>query len=76
MVRKFRGIAGPKGLPAEIISHWERAIEAVLENPGYQAVYEADNLRPDYLDHDQYIFFIDDFVMETESFLRGAGIIR
>jgi tripartite-type tricarboxylate transporter receptor subunit TctC len=76
VVRKFRGIAGPKGLSADIIMRWERAIEAVLENPDYQAIYQADNLRPDYLDHARYQLFINNFVMETESFLRDSGIIR
>jgi len=76
VVRKFRGIAGPKGLSDEIIGHWERAIEAVLENPDYQKIYRADNLRPDYLNHASYKIFIDNFVMETETFLREAGIIR
>ena len=76
VVRKFRGIAGPKGLPANIIMQWERAIQAVLDDPDYQDIYRAANLRPDYLDHSRYKSFIDDFVMETETFLRDAGIIQ
>ncbi len=76
VVRKFRGIAGPKGLPPEIIDRWERAIQAVLNNPEYQKSYAANNLRPDYLSHIEYKKFIADFVAETEAYLRNAGIIE
>ncbi|MGK0299062.1 MAG: putative tricarboxylic transport membrane protein [Gammaproteobacteria bacterium] len=76
VVRKFRGIAAPKGLPSEIIKRWEVAIQAVLNNPEYQKSYLADNLRPDFLGNTDYKIFIDSFVSETEGFLRNAGIIE
>ena len=33
VVDKFRGLAGPKGLPEDIIAAWETAIPALLEDP-------------------------------------------
>ncbi|MBT5032718.1 MAG: tripartite tricarboxylate transporter substrate binding protein [Proteobacteria bacterium] len=76
VVRKFRGIAAPKGLAPEIIDQWEQAIQAVLNNPEYKESYTADNLRPDYLGYIEYKDFIADFVAETEDYLRNAGIIE
>ena len=76
VVRKFRGFAGPKGLPADVISRWEQAIQAVLDNPEYKKSYMADNLRPDFLRHTDYVKFIAGFAAETEAFLHNAGIIE
>lgn len=76
VVRKFRGIAAPKGLAPELILQWEQAIQSVLENPDYQASYLADNLRLNYINHADYQGFIDDFALETQSYLRRVGIIE
>jgi putative tricarboxylic transport membrane protein len=76
VVRKFRGIAAPKGLAPELILQWEQAIQTVLENPEYQASYLADNLRLNYINHSDYQGFIDDFAIETQSYLRSVGIIE
>ena len=76
VVRKFRGIAAPKGLAPELILQWEQAIQSVLENPEYQASYLADNLRLNYINHSDYQGFIDDFAIETQSYLRSVGIIE
>jgi len=76
IVRKFRGLAAPKGLSAELIGQWEQAIQRVLENPDYQASYLADNLRPTYINHADYQEFIGSFVNETLAYLRSVGIIE
>ena len=74
--RKFRGIAGPKGLPADVIAAWEKAIPAVLADPEYKALYEAANLTPNFIPHAEYVTFIPDFAAEAERFLRGNGVIQ
>ncbi|MCC2689770.1 MAG: tripartite tricarboxylate transporter substrate binding protein [Rhizobiaceae bacterium] len=76
VARKFRGIAGPKGLPADVISAWEKAIPEVLENPEYKAAYTAANLRPDFIPHDEYGEFIKSFAEETAKFLKDTGVIQ
>lgn len=75
-VRKFRGLAGPKGLPEDVVAAWERAIPEVLANPEYRALYEANSLRPDFIPHDEYGAFITEFATETEQFLRDTGVIQ
>ena len=76
VARKFRGLAGPKGLPEDVIAAWEKAIPAVLENPEYKAVYTANNLRPEFIPHDEYVTFIENFAAETQAFLKETGVIQ
>jgi len=76
VARKFRGIAGPKGLPEDVIAAWEKAIPEVLENPEYKAAYTAVNLRPEYIPHAEYVEFINNFAEETRTFLTESGVIQ
>jgi tripartite-type tricarboxylate transporter receptor subunit TctC len=76
VARKFRGLAGPKGLPDDVIAAWEKAIPEVLENPEYKAAYTAVNLRPEFIPHDEYVEFIQNFAEETRKFLTETGVIN
>jgi putative tricarboxylic transport membrane protein len=38
-VRKFRGLAGPKGMPPDVIAMWEAAIPKLLDDPAYRKLY-------------------------------------
>ena len=74
-VRKFRGLAGPRGTPPEVIAALEAAIPRLLADPAYRAIYTANGLQPGYLSHDAYVRFMDDFVQQTQGFLRESGVI-
>jgi putative tricarboxylic transport membrane protein len=76
VLTKFRGLAGPKGLPADIITAWENAIQAVLTEPAYRRSYEAEMLSPAFIGHDDYGSFIDAFAEKTESFLKNTGVLQ
>lgn len=76
VVRKFRGLAAPKGLPDDVIAIWENATQELLDSPKYQAVYENNNLRPEFMPHAEYGPFIENFAQETASFLRESGVIE
>mgnify|MGYP001165759912 CR=1 FL=1 len=76
VLRKFRGLAGPKGLPKEVIAAWERAIPAILENPEYKAAYTKANLTPHFVPHEEYVSFIREFGQETRAFLVESGVIQ
>lgn len=76
VVRKFRGLAAPKGLPDDVIAIWENATRQLLDSPKYQAVYEANNLRPEFMSHAEYGPFIQNFAQETATFLRDTGVIE
>jgi tripartite-type tricarboxylate transporter receptor subunit TctC len=75
VLRKFRGLAGPKGLPADVIALWEDAIQKLLADETYKAKYLANNLVPSFQKHDEYVKFIDVYAAETKEFFVKNGII-
>jgi tripartite-type tricarboxylate transporter receptor subunit TctC len=75
-VRKFRGLAGPKGMPADVIAAWEAAVPRLLEDPAYRELYTANSLQPGFIPHDEYAAFMAAFGKETETFLQNAGVIE
>jgi tripartite-type tricarboxylate transporter receptor subunit TctC len=74
VVRKFRGIAGPKGLPKEVVSAWEDSIQKVLESPNFKAWYEKDALVPDYMNQEEYKKFTAEFAEGQKAFFQKYGI--
>jgi putative tricarboxylic transport membrane protein len=74
VVNKFRGIAGPKGLPDNVIAAWEAAIPAVLEAEAFKKWYSDASLVPAYMSHDEYGPFIEEFAKEQEAFFTKYGI--
>jgi tripartite-type tricarboxylate transporter receptor subunit TctC len=75
-VRKFRGLAGPKGLPRDLVTRWETAVRTLLEDPEYKKLYLADGLQPGFMPHDEYVAFMSTFGSDTASFLKESGVIR
>jgi tripartite-type tricarboxylate transporter receptor subunit TctC len=73
---KFRGLAGPKGLPPEVIAAWEAAIPKLLADPKYQKIYTDNALQPNFMKHDDYVKFIAQFGGDTEDFLKKSGVIQ
>jgi putative tricarboxylic transport membrane protein len=76
VVRKFRGLAGPPGLPADVIAVWERAIQGLLNDPEYKAVYAAESLVADFMPQAAYEPFVNAFAAESEAFFRETGVIK
>ena len=74
VVNKFRGLAGPKGLPEDVIAAWEQAIPILLEDPEFKAFYEESSLVPTFMPHDEYAKFIEDFAAEQKDFMARYGI--
>jgi len=75
-VRKFRGLAGPKGLPLEVVVKWEAAVRQLLDDPEYKKLYIEDGLQPGFMAHDQYVAFMNQFGNETAAFLKESGVIK
>lgn len=73
---KFRGLAGPKGLPDNVTKVWDEAIKNVLADPEYKARYTEEVLVPNYIPHAQYQAFITNFADTTEAFLKETGAVK
>jgi putative tricarboxylic transport membrane protein len=76
VVEKFRGLAGPKGLPAEIVRIWDEAVPKVLADPDYQKVYKTESLVANFIPHARYQGFIQNFGATTEAFLKESGVLK
>ena len=74
VVNKFRGIAGPKGLPDAIYAKWEAGIQSVLKDPEFKAWYQAQSLVPYYMPHGEYATFINEFAEDQKVFFKKYGI--
>ena len=75
-VRKFRGLAGPKNLPAAVIAAWEAAIPKLLEDPVYRKLYTENGLQSGFIPHAEYMVFIEKFGHDIETFLHAAGVVE
>lgn len=73
---KFRGLAGPKGLPAEVTKVWDAAIPKLLADPDYSKAYKAEVLVPNFMPHQEYVGFVTDFGGKTEAFLKETGAVK
>ena len=76
VLTKFRGLAGPKDTPIEIILALENAIQRLLNDPDYRDIYEDEMLTARYMSHEDFSDFIALFSSNTESFLRDTGVIQ
>jgi tripartite-type tricarboxylate transporter receptor subunit TctC len=75
-VRKFRGLAGPKGLPPAVIAAWDAAIPRLLADPAYKKIYTQNSLLPGFIPHAEYGTFVAAFGQQAEGFLKDSGVIR
>jgi tripartite-type tricarboxylate transporter receptor subunit TctC len=73
-VTKFRGLAGPKGLPKNVIAAWEDGIKKVLASPAYKKEYEKENLVAHFMGYDQAVKFTAAFAKEVGESLKEFGI--
>jgi tripartite-type tricarboxylate transporter receptor subunit TctC len=75
-VRKFRGLAGPKGASREVVAAWDAAIPKLLADPAYKQIYTRNGLQPGFVPHAEYARFIGDFASETQAFLKASGFAQ
>lgn len=75
-VRKFRGLAGPKGIPDDIARHWDEAIKRVMELPAYKESYTKNDLVPTVMTRREAIAFTQDFVGEITQSMREFGLVK
>lgn len=75
-VEKFRGLAGPKGIPEDVAAIIDKAAQGALADPDYKTAYEAESLVPNFMDHTQYPAFVVEFADTTAAFLKETGVIQ
>lgn len=76
VVTKFRGLAGPKGIPDDIAAQWEQALRAALESPAYRQVYASEALVPVMLGREEARRFTTQAAADIQTGLREMGVLR
>lgn len=76
VVTKFRGLAGPKGLPETVLKAWDAGIQAVLADPAYKAEYAKENLVPAFKGSAEAGRFTAEVATEITQSLRELGVVK
>jgi putative tricarboxylic transport membrane protein len=76
VIRKFRGLASPKGMPDAIAKTWEDAIRRTLATPAYKAEYLKDNLEPMVMGREAARKFTADVAAETSASFKEMGLLK
>ncbi|HBB16651.1 MAG TPA: tripartite tricarboxylate transporter substrate binding protein, partial [Syntrophus sp. (in: bacteria)] len=76
VVEKFRGIVGPKGLPAEVLTWWETKIQQVLKDAKYKKYYESVNLLPAFLGSKDYTANVEKENTRLTAYLKEIGLLK
>lgn len=76
VVSKFRGLAGPKGVPDDVAKMWEDAVKKALASPAYKNVYSKEALEPVALGREQARAFTAKFADEVKASLIELGVIK
>jgi tripartite-type tricarboxylate transporter receptor subunit TctC len=76
VVTKFRGLAGPKNLPPNVLKAWQDGIAAVLADPAYQKEYRRESLIPAPMGSEEAARFTAGFATEVAGSLRELGVIK
>jgi putative tricarboxylic transport membrane protein len=76
VIRKFRGLASPKGMPDAIAKTWEDAVRKVVASPAYKAQYTKDNLQPMVLGREAARKFTAEVAAETTASFKEMGLLK
>jgi putative tricarboxylic transport membrane protein len=76
VIRKFRGIASPKGMPDAIAKTWEDAVRKVVDSPAYKAEYTKDHLTPMVLGRAEARKFTAEVAAETAASFKEMGLTK
>ncbi len=76
VVRKFRGLAGPKGVPDNVAKAWEEAIRKVIALPAYKAEYTREHLTPIVMGREAARKFTAEVAAETTESFKELGLVK
>jgi len=76
VVRKFRGLAGPKGIPPEVTKALEAGIAKALADPAYKASYTKNDLLPAFMSRQEANAFTKEFANELTQSLQELGVVK
>lgn len=76
VARKFRGLAGPKGVPEDVLVMWDEICAKLLEEPDFKEWYVSAGLIPAFMGHKEYEEFLVAYAAESEAYYKEMGLIQ
>ena len=72
----FFGLAGPAGLPDDVIRAWEETIKTISESESFQEVTRRLNGNVTYLNHEEFEALVLSDIESTRKALDALGMLR
>ena len=72
----FFGMAGPAGLPEDVIKTWETTLKAITESESFQEVTVRLNGNVTYLDHEAFEALVLSDIKSTKKALDTLGLLQ
>lgn len=76
VVRKFRGLAGPKKIPVETTNALEAGLRKALASASYKESYTRNDLLPAFMGRQEANRFTQEFVGELTTSMKELGILK
>ncbi len=76
VVRKFRGLAGPKGIPDDIAEAWHKALTIVLATPAYKRQIAKNSLVVTLMGREEARKFTKAFAEEVTGSFKELGVVK
>lgn len=76
VVEKFRGLAGPKGLPQNVLDAWYQGVELAMQTPEFKAWLDRGGVQRDLRDQEAYTAMMRNLESEMKSFFTDIGVIK
>lgn len=68
------GIAGPKGMPLDVVNKLDQAVKTAMQDPAFQQVVRNYGIRTDYRDHQAYAAFAKEAFAQEKEIVQGIGL--
>ena len=77
VVAQFRGVAGPKGMPAEVVAYLEEAFRRVAKSEAWKTDYLAKYQQVDgYMSSAEFTAFMDTYFKEQEQAFKDLPSLK
>ncbi len=76
VVEKFRGLAGPKGLPKDIVDAWYQAFTKLIANPDFKAWLDRGGISVKMRHQAEYTKFMRELADRQEAFFSEIGLVK
>jgi tripartite-type tricarboxylate transporter receptor subunit TctC len=72
----FFGLAGPSGLPDDVIRAWEEALQTITQSESFQEVTIRLNGNVTYLNHEDFAALVLGDIKSTRDALESLGLLQ